>query len=459
MLADLDKRSVLYASAPSDALRLLDVDADTGLTERQAVDRQQHYGRNVLNRKPRRSWMSLLFEQFRSVIVWLLGAAAAVSILTGDMAEAVAILCVLAINTTIGFTTSLNAIRSMESLFQMSAHTARVRRDGRSSLLPISDLTPGDIVILESGDIVPADLRLLECADFRCNESTLTGESVPITKSTDALNVATAAPDQVNMAFKGTAVTRGTGLGIVALIGSETEFGRIAALAHSAESDKHPLEKRLDHLGESLVWITFALSSLIALAGFLRGMAFADMAQTAIALAVAAVPEGLPVVATLALARGMLRLAHRNVLIERLSAVETLGATTIILTDKTGTITENRMAVSGYLLEGRDVEKVDALAVDTDPSLKRALEIGALCTNAEIGEQGQAGVQTDVGDPMELALLHAAKQSGIHMGDLYRKYPKLEAHPFDPDTGKMVTEHSADGGYLAAGKGVSERIL
>lgn len=459
MFADLDNRSRLYADTLSEALRKLDVDADTGLTLHQAVDRQRHYGRNVLTRKARRSWMSLLSDQFRSVIVWLLGAAAAVSVLTGDMAEAFAILCVLVINTAIGFTTSLNAIRSMEALFRMSAFNARVRRDGRSKMLPVGDLTPGDIVILESGDIVPADLRLLDCADLRCNESTLTGESVPISKSTDALDVETAVPDRTNMAFKGTAVTRGTGLGIVALIASETEYGRIATLAQSPGADKHLLERRLDRLGESLVWITFALSSLIALAGYLRGMALADMAQTAIALAVAAVPEGLPVVATLALARGMLRLARRNVLIERLSAVETLGATTIILTDKTGTLTENLMAVSGYLLEGRDVATVDTEVVETDPLLKRALEIGALCTSAELGDKDRQGVQTGVGDPMELALLHAARQGGIHQEDLRKEYPTQNINSFDPDTGQMATEHTASGGYLTAVKGVPERIL
>jgi len=459
VFVDLENRAKIYSDEPREAMRKLNVEAGTGLSSRDALVRQRHYGKNVLTRKAQRSWVSLLLDQFRSVIVWLLGAAAAVSVVSGDMAEAVAILCVLAINTAIGFTTSLKAIRSMEALFRMSAITARVRRDGRSLILPIRELTPGDIVILEGGDVVPADLRLLDCADLRCNESSLTGESVPITKSTDALVAGTAVPDRTNMAFKGTAVTRGTGLGVVALIGPETEFGRIAALAQSADANKHPLEKRLDRLGESLVWITFALSSLIALAGFLRGMALADMVQTAIALAVAAVPEGLPVVATLALARGMLRLAHRNALIERLSAVETLGATTIILTDKTGTLTENRMAVSGFLLAGRDVATVDPEAVETDPLLKRALEIGALCTTAELGDEGQPGVHSDIGDPMELALLHAARQGGIHQEDLRREYPTLDTHPYDPDTGKMVTEHVPAGGYLAAVKGVPERVL
>ncbi len=459
MFVDLDSRSKLYADDPVDALRILETDADGGLSARNALMRQRRYGRNVLTRKARRSWVSLLLDQFRSVIVWLLGAAAAVSALTGDLAEAVAILCVLAINSTIGFTTSLKAVRSMEALFRMSAVTARVRRDGRSQMLPVRDLTPGDIVILESGDVVPADLRLLDCADLHCNESTLTGESVPVTKSPESLPLETAVPDRINIAFKGTAVTRGTGIGVVALIGPETELGQIAKLAQAAEAEQHPLERRLDRLGETLVWITLVLSSLIALAGFLRGLALVDMAQTAIALAVAAVPEGLPVVATLALARGMLRLARHNALIERLSAVETLGSTTIILTDKTGTLTANQMAVTGYLLAGREVTSVDAQATETDPLLKRALEIGALCTTAELGANGPSERQTDVGDPMEVALLRAACQGGLLLEALREDYPTQGIRPFDPDEGVMITEHVHGGGAFEAIKGVPERVL
>ncbi|MCA1297316.1 cation-translocating P-type ATPase [Stappia indica] len=459
MVADLESRSTVHADPPEEVLRKLGADADLGLSAGEAQARQRHYGKNAIARAARRGWLSLLLDQFRSVIVWLLAGAAAVSILSGDLAEAIAILSVLVINTAIGFTTSLNAIRSMEALFRMTAVTARARRDGRSRILPVQNLTPGDIVILESGDTVPADLRLLDCADLRCNESALTGESAPISKSTDALAVDTVLHDRTNMAFKGTAVMRGTGIGVVAMIGPETEVGRIAELAQSTEADKRPLEKRLDRLGETLVWVTVALSALIALAGYLHGLALTDMAQTAIALAVAAVPEGLPVVATLALARGMLRLARRNALIERLAAVETLGATTIILTDKTGTLTENRMEVSGYLLHGHDVAEINAGAATADPLLKRALEIGALCNTAELGTREQTAPQAGVGDPMEVALLQAAEQAGVSPAALGQAYPLHDMRPFDPDTGLMVSQHSGQGGGFAAIKGVPERVL
>ena len=459
MFVDLDSRSRLHANEPVDALHLLNADVETGLSASDALARQRQYGKNSIARQSRRSWFSLLRDQFRSMIVWLLGAAAALSVLTGDWPEAIAILCVLAINTAIGFTTSLNAIRSMEALYRMAVVTARVRREGRSLLLPSEALTPGDIVILESGDVVPADLRLLTCADLQCDESALTGESVPIVKSTDALNCETAVPDRTNMAFSGSAVTRGAGIGLVTLIGSETELGKIATLAQSAEADENPLERRLDQLGQSLVWITFALAALLALIGYLRGLPLADMVQTAIALAVAAVPEGLPVVATLALARGMLRLAHRNALIERLAAVETLGATTIILTDKTGTLTANQMSTRGYLLAGEDVTVVDASSAGSDPRLKRALEIGALCSTAELGDGERLEQRAGIGDPMEVALLRAAEQAGIQAEALRLDFPGLAVRPFDPETGLMITEHTPEGSYLAACKGVPERVL
>ncbi len=458
----LEDRTRLHSLSGREALALLDVDPDTGLNAGQVARRRKIYGPNLIARKKSRAVLLILADQFRSVIVWLLGAAAILSLTVGDYPEALAIFLVLLINTAIGFFTSWRAIRSMEALYRLVTITARVRREGRSELLPVRDLTPGDIVLLESGDIVPADIRLLEAADLYCDESTLTGESVPVEKTVEPVTLDTYVADRTNMAFKGVAVVRGTGFGVVAGIGDETELGRIASLAEAAQGQAHPLEKRLDRLGQLLVWITLALSTLIGVTGYLRGFGLIEMAETAIALAVAAVPEGLPVVATLALARGMLRLARHNTLIEKLSAVETLGATTIVLTDKTGTLTENRMTVTSFLLaDGRDIEIDDGTERDIagDPLLHLILEIGALCNNAEVERPENGGKVVSVGDPMELALLKVADRFGVRPDLDPDEKPEIAEHAFDPDRKMMATVHRIDDGYLTAVKGAPEAIL
>lgn len=459
MRVETEKRVRLFAASDADALAVLEVDPKFGLSAQDAARRQTEYGLNKLERVKRISVLSLLMDQLRSVIVWLLGAAVVLSLLVGDVPEAVAIIVVLVINTMIGFFTSWNAIRSMEALFSLTANTARVRRDGRSEMVPVEMVVPGDVIILEAGDIVPADLRLLQVQNLQCDESALTGESAPVPKSRQALPLATAVADRTNLAFKGTAVTRGEGLGVVAMIGPETEIGRISTLAQTAEAAAFPLEKRLDKLGQTLVLITIALSGLIALAGFLRGLEPLAMIETAIALAVAAVPEGLPVVATLALARGMLRLARRNTLIERLSAVETLGATTLILTDKTGTLTENRMSVAGFLLDGRDITVSDLpppQGIASENELRLAVEIGALCNSAELpAGAGSAGV----GDPLELALLHFAELLGVRPDLDADDRPETAKFPYDPDLKMMATCHAVTGGVFTAVKGAPEAVL
>ncbi|MHA6261821.1 cation-translocating P-type ATPase [Arenibacterium sp. CAU 1754] len=453
------KRSALHAQSPLDSAAILSVDPVTGLSASEAARRKRIYGANRLERQKRRSLFSLLGDQVRSVIVWLLAAAAGLSAFVGDLPEAIAILCVLLINTALGFFTSWNAVRSMEALFELTAITARVRRDGRSFMVPVQDLIPGDIVVLEAGDVVPADLRLIEADSLQCDDSALTGESAPVDKTIDALAGDAPLADRTNMGFKGTAVTRGQGLGLVAMTGADTELGRISTLVQTAAPKSYPLEKRLDRLGQTLVLITIALSALIAVAGYLRGLALVDMMETAIALAVAAVPEGLPVVATLALARGLLRMARRNTLIENLSAVETLGATTLVLTDKTGTLTENRMTVTHILLEDRavDATRIGEDDVGDDPALRRALEIGVLCNSAE--QSGRATDGAGVGDPMELALLEVGATVGLTQSALSQGQDEIAKFPFDPDLKMMATMHRDGSGVLVAVKGSPESVL
>jgi len=296
----------------------------------------------------------------------------------------------------------------------------------------------------------------------------LTGESVPVVKAEAATDGEAVLGDRTSMAFKGTAITQGTGEGLVVATGMATEIGRISDLVQGAQSEAAPLERRLDRLGHRLVWLTFVLAALTIGVGILRGHEVVAMIQTGVALAVAAVPEGLPVVATLSLARGMWRMARRNAVITRLSSVETLGATTVILTDKTGTLTENRMTVVGYLLEGRDI----GLAArgtgqiftggDTRPDpgeddrLDWAIRIGALCTNADLGDGVDEG---RAGDPMELALLQVADQAGLSRLALERDFPEIREHAFDPSVRMMATVHKDGDHCLVAVKGAPEAVI
>ena len=356
----------------------------------------------------------------------------------------------------------------------------RVRRGGRDKVIDARDVVPGDLVVLEAGDIVTADLRLIETANLQVDESVLTGESTSVEKSTDAIDEDTEVGDRANMVFKGTAITQGSGAGIVVATAMDTEIGRISDLAQSAEADVTPLEQRLDHLGHRLVWLSVGLAALAIGAGVLRGSDLTAMIQTGVALAVASVPEGLPIVATLSLARGMWRMSARNALITQLSSVETLGATTVILTDKTGTLTENRMTVVRYLLDDAEIEvDTDAddlfrragdepMASEDDDRLAWALKVGALCTNAETGASDKDGDEDGdedgdatehAGDPMEVALLSVAQKAQLGRDDLATDLPETREHAFDPDLKMMATVHEDGDRYLVAVKGAPEAVL
>lgn len=449
-----------HAHPVREVARSLGADPVSGLATEEAGNRLKTHGPNQLSRQKPRSALAILAHQFNSIIVWLLAVAAALSFAFGDLAEGGAILVVLLLNGGIGFFTEISAARSMEALMRIAEVKTRVRRSGRESMIDARDLVPGDVVILEAGDIVTADMRIIRASNLQADESALTGESVPVVKSATA--VATDAPlgDRVSMAFKATAITQGTGEALVVATGMDTEIGHISALVQSAESEVAPLEKRLDRLGHRLVWLTLALAVLTIIAGILRGHEVIAMIQTGVALAVAAVPEGLPVVATLSLARGMWRMSRHNAVITRLSSVETLGATTVILTDKTGTLTENRMTAVRYLLDGEEVEAEGQCDSRHDPAsdapLNWAIRIGALCNNAELGD-GEADGRA--GDPMELALLSIAEACGIGHSALVEDYPEIHEYAFDPDSKMMATVHNDGAGYLVAVKGAPEAVI
>jgi Ca2+-transporting ATPase len=454
-----------HALPAEDALRRLRVSAATGLSEGEARRRLELYGPNAVVARQKARVLFLLLHQLKSPAVYLLSFAIGLALYFGEWQNGGAIAAVLVLNTLIGFFTELRAARSIEALRLLGTHSVRVRRDGATRILRAEEVVPGDIVVLEAGDSISADLRLIEASNLAADESTLTGESVAVEKSTRPVARDTRLAERTSMLFKGTTVTRGSGIGAIVATGMQTELGRISQLVSEAEPGSSPIEQKLARLTGQLVWVTLILAAALAGIGLAMGRDALLMVEAAIALAVAAIPEGLPVVTTLTLARGMWRMAGQNALIERLSAVETLGATTVILADKTGTLTENRMTVRRLWLPSGEIHVAQAdLELEAeendgrlarDPHARLLLEIAVLCNNATLGDTAA----DDTGDPMELAMLRAGRDAGVIQTAALEKNPVVRRYAFDTATKMMATVHRLDGQYLYAVKGAPEAVL
>ncbi len=453
-----------FALEQNKILKDLNVNKDTGLSSDDVNKRQELFGKNILYQKKSKSAWHILLDQFKSLLTLLLGVAAFLSFIFGDIPECFAILIVIIINFLIGFFSELRAVRSMEALFKMTTFFTRVRRDGKIIEISVSELVPGDIVVFEGGDVIPADLYILRASKLQADESILTGESLPVDKLVAILSEDTSISDRQNMLFKGTSLTRGSGEGLVSATGLKTELGKIAEMVEKAKaSEKTPLEKKLDKLSYHLIWVTLVITFIIIVTGILTGKPVLLMIETGIALAVATIPEGLPIVATIALARGMLRMARRNALINRLSAVETLGLINLICTDKTGTLTENKMTVVSYCFDGGETEldiNTDTFHVEDNNNqgkiLNEIIKVGLLCNNADISGEGSS-----IGDPLEISLLDVAKKFNLSQGEIKTKYPEEREEAFDAVTKMMATFHSEKeiAGYFVAVKGAPEEVL
>lgn len=384
----------------------LAVDPAQGLTAGEARLRLARYGPNSLPEGARRSLPRMLLDQFRDFMILVLIAAAVISGIIGDPGDTIAIVVIVLLNASIGFTQEYRAERAMAALKQMAAPSARVRRGGELLAVPADSLVPGDVVLLEAGTIVPADLRLFEAAQLQVAEAVLTGESQAVDKATAATATIAAAEtalgDRLNMAYKGTVVTRGRGAGLTVATGLCTELGKIAQLLAGEEEVRTPLQKRLARFGTRLALAVLAICVIVFAAGLLRGEPPVLMFLTAVSLAVAAIPEALPAVVTISLALGARKMALQNALIRRLPAVETLGSITTICSDKTGTLTENRMRAEAFFADGAPATTFGSGEPWT--TLGRAL---ALCNDASISASGGT-----TGDPTEVALLEAAAAAG-----------------------------------------------
>lgn len=428
------------------------VDLVVGLSSAEVEQRRARFGDNVLATAQSRAAWRILFDQFKSLVVALLAVAAIVAWLTGDKVEAVAILIVLGLNALIGFVTEWQAGRALNALRQSSHAMARVRRDQRETMIDTAELVPGDVVILNAGDRVPADLRLLEAASLRAEESALTGESAPVEKAVASVTVDAVLAERYSMLYLGTLIAGGRALAVVTATGAQTEMGKIGHLVASVSAESTPLERRLEEMGRYLVALVLAIAGIVMVTGWLRGETWWVMIEVGISLAVAAVPEGLPAVTTLILALGVMRMARQRAIVRRLSAVETLGSTTVICSDKTGTLTENRMTVREYQLANGNAIKLDAPPAN-DELLNRAVRAGVLCNEAAFDPAAKEKERA-TGDPTEIALLVVAHGLKVDVAQMRAEYPKLAERPFDADSKRMTTVHrSPDGTRLALLKG------
>jgi Ca2+-transporting ATPase len=431
----------------------LQVDPKKGLDDIQVKKLRARYGPNlVAEHKSKPAW-KIFSEQFADPVIYVLGTAVLLALIYGEMMEAAAVLVVILVTVAIGFGMEYQAIRSMESLKKMSQVVSRVLRSGKNTLIAADQLVPGDILVLQEGDLVTADARLLDAENLKIDESVLTGESFEIEKTTSPLPLDTLPPDQTNMVFNGTLVNGGYGKAVITGTGEHTQMGLIQKSAALEKKERTPLEKKLARLSGILIWLTLGLALTIGILGVLQGRDVALMIKTGIALAVAAIPEGLPIVATIALAHGMLKLVRKNVLIKKLEAVQSLGEMGILCTDKTGTLTENKMTVANAAWEAGEWKGEDLVqASQKNPQLKRIIDLGVLCSNVRI-ENGEI-----YGDPLELALVQFARSARVDPVKLRSEFPEKLEVPFDSESKMMATVHQIPKGHLICAKGAFESI-
>lgn len=447
-----------------------------GLTQAEAAERLQKYGPNEIQAAKRISAWQILLEQFKNILILILLGATILSLFLGHGVESIVIAVIVLFAVFLGFFQEYRAERAIEALREMAAPTASVLRDGEEIKIPARELVPGDVVLLHTGDRIPADGRLLDAINLQIEEAALTGESVPVEKQTDALpDVDLGVGDRKNMVYAGTAATYGRGRALVVATGMNTEFGKIAQLLQTVETSRTPLQQNLDKVGTALARAAFVVVALIVAVGLLRDQPFVEMLIFGIALAVAVVPEALPAVVTISLAIGVQKMVKRNALIRRLPAVETLGSTSVICSDKTGTLTKDEMTArklyaagelfsvsgAGYVPVGEFSQNGKKLSHLPD-GLRQMLTAAVLASDTTLirGEDHGSSTDWDIkGDPTEGAFVVAAAKAGLQKESLDAEYPRINEIPFTSESKRMTTLHRTDGGVVAYAKGAPEIIL
>ncbi len=463
-----------YNKSKNELLKELKTDLDYGLSQAEAEKRLEEYGKNELEVIGKKSFISKLIAQFTDFLIIILIVAAGISAFVGEREDAVVILAIVVINAILGIYQEGKAEKSVEALQKLSAPNAKVIRDGNQIIIPATEIVPGDLVILEAGDIIPADIRLIESSNLKIEEASLTGESVPVEKDAKAQILGRVGiGDRHNMGFSSTVVTYGRGKGIVTTTGHDTEIGNIATKIQSYDDEETPLQLKLNQLGKVLGTLTIGICIMVFVLGLFQGRHILKMLLTSISLAVAAIPEGLPAIVTIVLSIGMNRMASKNAIVKKLLAVETLGATSVICSDKTGTLTQNEMTVVKAYVDDKilDVEGIgyDPVGdvklsgkkanINTLPNLRNLISIGSLANDALL--DNSTGMYKIIGDPTEGAIITLAGKLGQTSEQLNMVYPRVAELPFDSTRKMMTTFHSnyINGKIVSFTKGAPDIVI
>ncbi|HMM69200.1 cation-translocating P-type ATPase [Gudongella oleilytica] len=463
-----------YQQSPEEVAQSLDTSLTTGLSSGSAQSKLETFGPNELKEQEGKSFLQKLIAQFSDFLILILIAAALISVFVGEAKDAIVIMSIVIINALLGLYQEGKAEKALEALKKMASPTAKVLRDGNPQEISSSQLVPGDLVILETGDIIPADIRLVESSNLKVEEASLTGESVPVEKrAQETYSEEVSLGDRHNMAYMSTIITYGRGRGIVVETAEGTEIGKIAAMIQTFEEEPTPLQRKLNQLGKVLGMTTIAVCVAVFGIGLLQGREILEMFMVSISLAVAAIPEGLPAIVTIVLAIGMNKMVERNAIVKKLLAVETLGATSVICTDKTGTLTQNEMTVVKVLADNKLIEvegtgyepvgdfKLEGSTITTKESsgLKLLLTIAALANDAKL--DNSSGMYKIIGDPTEGALITLAGKAGIDSAELNHMYKRIEEIPFDSERKMMTTFHDMpnDEGVSSFTKGAPDIII
>ncbi|NQU78943.1 HAD-IC family P-type ATPase, partial [Candidatus Woesearchaeota archaeon] len=462
---------VVWYSKPVQSV-LSDLDSsEKGLSTAEAEKRLKQNGPNELKKAKKDTWLKIFLRQFKAFIIWVLLAAAAISLFIGHSLEFYVISVIICIIILISFFEEFKASKDMDALIKMTSSQSTVLRNDKRIQILSKDITVGDIIVLKRGQIVGADARIIEANGLKVDESALTGESLSVQKSVTELKGTVPLAQQVNMLFSGTSVTNGDALAVVVSIGADTEIGKIDSMIKGIKEEKTPLQKRLDKLSKQLSFIAFILAIAVFFIGTWHGEPWSVMLIFSMAMLVSGIPESLPTVVAVTLATGMKNMAKKNAIVKRLPAVETLGTCTVICTDKTGTLTQNKMVVEniftsdvelkvtgeGYSPDGLfllDEKKID---VSKHKTIQRLLEIGVLCNNSDI-KHTENNWEVD-GEATEGALITLSRKANIHRAAYHQKFPRKTEHPFDPDRKCMSAVHMYEGKHFVFAKGALESIL